>query len=231
MATVTNQIAKKETTDDGTVTRDTYYLVAQWEVGNYTLRFDANGGSLGRTNKIENVAYNTAISEPSLSLPISGSFAPTRPGHFFLGWSEEKVAPSANDADFDGKIFAASSLKPTGVALAATPKMPESDKTVYAVWKIDTSKTLVTFDTGEGGSPIKDQAYGAAETTYTAPFNPTRPGYTFDGWFMPTIWAAMLVSRIRVLVRPSPQVCVAVRLSLLPNGRPTQTRATPSITT
>ena len=86
VATVTNQIAKKETTDDGTVTRDTYYLVAQWEVGNYTLRFDANGGSLGRTNKIENVAYNTAISEPSLSLPISGSFAPTRPGHFFLGW-------------------------------------------------------------------------------------------------------------------------------------------------
>ena len=182
VATVTDQIAKKETTDDGTVTRDTYYLVAQWEVGNYTLRFDANDGSLGRTNKIENVAYNTAISEPSLSLPISGSFAPTRPGHFFLGWSEEKVAPSADDADFDGKIFAASSLKPTGVALAATPKMPESDKTVYAVWKIDTSKTLVTFDTGEGGSPIKDQAYGAAETTYTAPFNPTRPGYTFDGW-------------------------------------------------
>ena len=67
VATVTDQIAKKETTDDGTVTRDTYYLVAQWEVGNYTLRFDANDGSLGRTNKIENVAYNTAISELSLA--------------------------------------------------------------------------------------------------------------------------------------------------------------------
>ena len=49
---------------------DKYYLVAQWEVGNYTLRFDANGGSLGNVRSIEDIAYGTNLN--TLSIPISG---------------------------------------------------------------------------------------------------------------------------------------------------------------
>ncbi|MCI8469039.1 MAG: hypothetical protein HFJ75_06080 [Eggerthellaceae bacterium] len=179
-ADISSQIARKETADDGTVTRDTYYLVAQWEVGNYTLRFNANGGSLGRTNKIENVAYDTVISSLR-NIPTSGTFAPSRPGYFFMGWSTEPVKPG-DAANYEGKIFKKSDLtEAAGVTEVASPTMPESDLTVYAVWQTDHSKTLVSFDS-DGGSPVKDQAYSAAETSYTAPLNPSRSGYTFVKW-------------------------------------------------
>ena len=52
LSDVTTQIAKKDVKMDGdkpadpeVILQDTYYLVAQWAPGNYTVRMNANGGS------------------------------------------------------------------------------------------------------------------------------------------------------------------------------------------
>ena len=61
-------------------------------------------------------------------------------------------------------------------ALPAT--MPAGDMTIKAQWSIN--RYTITFDTG-GGSAIAPitQDYG---TQITAPADPTREGYTFNGW-------------------------------------------------
>ncbi|MCI8608370.1 MAG: InlB B-repeat-containing protein, partial [Firmicutes bacterium] len=60
---------------DQTVQHKTYYLVAQWEIGNYTLHLDANGGSYGSVKEIADVTYGTNIG--NLGLPTSGRGIPT----------------------------------------------------------------------------------------------------------------------------------------------------------
>lgn len=58
--------------------------------------------------------------------------------------------------------------------------MPAKDMTVKATWTVKTY--TLSFDTA-GGSAIKDitQAYN---TDVTAPVNPTKEGYTFNGWLV-----------------------------------------------
>ena len=70
-----------------TITRDTYYLVALWEEGQYTVKLDANGGSLGNVKNFEGIKYDTNLN--TLKLPDSGRGIPSRPGYFFCGWSEK----------------------------------------------------------------------------------------------------------------------------------------------
>ncbi|MCI8633627.1 MAG: InlB B-repeat-containing protein, partial [Lachnospiraceae bacterium] len=172
VADISEQRAIKEVNAEGITTRDTYYLVAQWKEGEYTLRLDPNGGSAGNVRSIENVKFQTNVG--SLNIPVSGRGIPTKPGYIFQGWSE------ANDND-PAKIFKFAQGV-SGTAVAA-PIMPSSDKTIYAVWKEDTNKFVVSFDSN-GGSRISDQAYlTATATKYDAFLKPSRTGYTFDGWF------------------------------------------------
>ncbi len=170
---VTTQQAIKFNEDRTQVIRNRYYLVAQWEVGNYKLKFDANGGSLGNVRSIEDVAYNTNIG--TLPIPTNGRGLPTKAGSIFQGWSES----SANDVT---KMFKAADG--IGGTLVAAPTMPASDKTIYAVWKADTSKFVVSFDT-DGGNKISDQEYvKASATSYATFLTPTKPGYKFEGWYV-----------------------------------------------
>ncbi|MCI8609612.1 MAG: InlB B-repeat-containing protein, partial [Firmicutes bacterium] len=156
--------------EDTAVVHKTYYLIAQWKIGNYTLNLDTNGGSYGNMRNIPDVAYGTNIG--NLGLPTSGRGIPTKPGYIFQGWSEN----SGNNSGSNFKPVA-------GVTASATaPTMPASDKTVYAVWKADSSKFVVTFDT-DGGNKIKDQAYQTSTATnYQEIPTPTKAGYTFTGW-------------------------------------------------
>ncbi|WP_296010983.1 InlB B-repeat-containing protein [uncultured Adlercreutzia sp.] len=171
VAEVTDQRALAEKNDEGLITRDKYYLVAQWEVSSHTLKLDANGGSLGNVKSIEGVTYDAGIGD--LNLPTSGRSIPSKPGYFFAGWSE------SNDNDIE-KIFKAA---PGYTAKAEAPAMPDSDKTVYAVWVADTSKFVVSFNS-VGGSKITDQAYATATAkNYNSFSKPSRTGYTFAGWY------------------------------------------------
>ena len=183
----------------GTETGNKEYW-AKWEINQYTITFDTNGGS-----EIAPITqdYGTAITAPA---------DPTRKGYTFKGWDKEipKTMPAENimvkaqweinqyaiTFDTNGGSEIAPITQDYGTAITAPadptrkgytfkgwdreiPKtMPAENMTVKAQWEIN--QYTITFDTN-GGSEIAPitQNYG---TKITAPADPTRKGYTFKGW-------------------------------------------------
>ena len=173
---------------------------AQWEINQYTITFDTNGGS-----EIAPITqdYGTEITAPD---------NPTRKGYTFKGWDKEipKTMPAENITakaqweinqytitfDTNGGSDIAPITQDYGTEIAAPDNptrkgytfkgwdkeipetMPAENITVKAQWEIN--QYTITFDTN-GGSEIAPitQDYG---TKITAPDNPTRKGYTFKGW-------------------------------------------------
>ena len=173
---------------------------AQWEINQYAITFDTNGGS-----KIAPITqdYGTAITAPA---------DPTRKGYTFKGWDKEipKTMPAENitvkaqweinqytitfdtnggseiapiTQDYGTKITAPADPTRKGYTFKGWDKeipktMPAENMTVKAQWEIN--QYAITFDTN-GGSKIAPitQDYG---TAITAPADPTRKGYTFKGW-------------------------------------------------
>jgi len=173
---------------------------AQWEINQYTITFDTNGGS-----EIAPITqdYGTEITAPA---------DPTRKGYTFKGWDKEipETMPAENitvkaqweinqytitfdtnggseiapiTQDYGTKITAPDNPTRKGYTFKGWDKeipetMPAENITVKAQWKIN--QYTITFDTN-GGSEIAPitQDYG---TKITAPDNPTRKGYTFKGW-------------------------------------------------
>ena len=173
---------------------------AQWEINQYTITFDTNGG-----NEIDSITqdYGTAITAPA---------DPTRKGYTFKGWDKEipETMPAENitvkaqwkinqytiafdtnggseiapiTQDYGTKITAPDNPTRKGYTFKGWDKeipktMPADNITVKAQWEIN--QYTITFDTN-GGSEIAPitQDYG---TKITAPADPTRKGYTFKGW-------------------------------------------------
>jgi len=173
---------------------------AQWEINQYTITFDTNGGS-----EIAPITqdYGTEITAPD---------NPTRKGYTFKGWDKEipETMPAENmtitaqweinqytitfdtnggseiapiTQDYGTEITAPDNPTRKGYTFKGWDKeipetMPAGNITVKAQWEIN--QYTITFDTN-GGSDIAPitQAYG---TEITAPDNPTRKGYTFKGW-------------------------------------------------
>ena len=173
---------------------------AQWEINQYTIAFDTNGGS-----EIAPITqdYGTEITAPD---------NPTRKGYTFKGWDKEipETMPSENMTvkaqweinqytitfDTNGGSEIAPITQDYGTEITAPDKptrkgytfkgwnkeipetMPAENITVKAQWEIN--QYTIAFDTN-GGSEIAPitQDYG---TEITAPDNPTRKGYTFKGW-------------------------------------------------
>ena len=173
---------------------------AQWEINQYTIAFDTNGGS-----EIAPITqdYGTEITAPD---------NPTRKGYTFKGWDKEiprtmpvenitvkaqweinqytitfdtnggsEIAPITQD--YGTEITAPDNPTRKGYTFKGWDKeipetMPAENMTVKTQWKINQYK--ITFDTN-GGSEIAPitQDYG---TEITTPDNPTRKGYTFKGW-------------------------------------------------
>ena len=173
---------------------------AKWEINQYTITFDTNGGS-----EIAPITqdYGTEITAPD---------KPTRKGYTFKGWDKEipKTMPAENitlkaqweinqytitfdtnggseiapiTQDYGTEITAPDNPTRKGYTFKGWDKeipetMPAENITVKAQWEIN--QYTITFDTN-GGSEIAPitQDYG---TEITAPDNPTRKGYTFKGW-------------------------------------------------
>ena len=173
---------------------------AQWEVNQYTITFDTNGGS-----EIAPITqdYGTEITAPD---------NPTRKGYTFKGWDKEipETMPAENitvkaqwevnqytitfdtnggseiapiTQDYGTEITAPDNPTRKGYTFKGWDKeiprtMPVENITVKAQWEIN--QYTITFDTN-GGSEIAPitQDYG---TEITTPDNPTRKGYTFKGW-------------------------------------------------
>ncbi len=173
---------------------------AKWEINQYTITFDTNGGS-----EIVPITqdYGTEITAPA---------DPTRKGYTFKGWDKEipETMPAENitvkaqwetnqytitfdtnggseiapiTQDYGTEITAPDNPTRKGYTFKGWDKeipetMPAENITVKAQW--ETNQYTITFDTN-GGSEIAPitQDYG---TEITAPDNPTRKGYTFKGW-------------------------------------------------
>ena len=173
---------------------------AKWEINQYTITFDTNGGS-----EIAPITqdYGTELTAPD---------NPTRKGYTFKGWDKEipKTMPAENitvkaqweinqytiafdtnggseidsiTQDYGTKITAPDNPTRKGYTFKGWDKeipetMPAENTTVTAHWEIN--QYTIVFDTN-GGSEIAPitQDYG---TEITAPADPTRKGYTFKGW-------------------------------------------------
>ena len=183
-----------------TMPADNITVKAQWEINQYTITFDTNGGS-----EIAPITqdYGTEITAPD---------NPTRKGYTFKGWDKEipETMPAENitvkaqweinqytitfDTNGGSEIAPITQDYGTKITVPADPTrkgytfkgwdkeipetMPAENITVKAQWEIN--QYTIAFDTN-GGSEIDSitQDYG---TEITAPDNPTRKGYTFKGW-------------------------------------------------
>ena len=175
---------------------------AKWQINQYTITFDTDGGS-----EIAAITqdYNTAVTAPA---------APTKTGYKFVGWDKEIPAtmPAENitikatwqinqytlsfdlnggeseaisdiTADYNSDVTKPADPTRTGYTFKGwdpefTGKVPAANTTYVALWTVN--QYTITFDT-DGGSEIDPitQDYASA---ITAPENPAKIGYTFQAW-------------------------------------------------
>ena len=126
-------------------------------VSTVTVTFNANGGS----------NPPAAITATAGYVTIPSSY-PTRSGYTCIGWSTDPYATTA-DTLRNASFYA------------------DSDITLYAVWR----KNITLYYNSNGGSGAPQSATGYADAdgykTFTITSSvPTRSGYTFNGWWLPT---------------------------------------------
>ena len=158
-------------------------LTAKWTAKTYTVKFDANGGTVSPTSK--KATYDAALGE----LPV-----PTRTGYTFLGWFDKNgeevtsetifrnTATTTYTAKWEAKTYTVT-FNPDGGTVDPTEKevtfdaalgeLPTPTKTGYTFqgWK-DSTGTLVTADTVyqvEGDSTLT-AVWEAKEYTLTLDF-------------------------------------------------------------
>ena len=121
-------------------------LVASYKADPVRIEIDANGGKGGSVSQTVQKGTNVTLE------------APTKEGHLFKGWKDEKG--NSYPAGEDGKV----KITVTG------------DMTLTAVWKVRTF--TVTYVLLNGKTRTETAAYGQNVTLVEEP----RTGYTFVGW-------------------------------------------------
>jgi uncharacterized repeat protein (TIGR02543 family) len=175
-------------------------LYAQWTINQYTITFDTDGGT---TINAITQDYDTEVTGPS---------NPTKEGYTFSGWdvsipstipseditltatwtinqytitfdSNEGSDVASITQDYNTEVTAPSEPSRTGYTFSGwdvsiPTTIPSEDITLTATWTIN--QYTITFDT-DGGTTINaiTQDY---DTEVTGPSNPTKEGYTFNGW-------------------------------------------------
>ena len=144
-------------------------VTAQWEINQYTITFDTNGGS-----EIAPITqdYGTAITAPA---------DPTREGYTFIGW--DKAIPETMPAEnITLKARWKDTEKPTGEIIIGTNKWQEFlNKLTFGLFFKDTQTVTITAADNSGETVtveylLSDKELTKAEldgmtfTAYTAPF-------------------------------------------------------------
>ena len=132
----------------------TLYAVWQLVIETHTLTYDANGGTGAPASETQTYSV---LSPTSFTV---SSTQPTKTGHTFSGWS---------------------STASGSVEYAAGDSIPASaDKTLYAVWQINTYQVSFNANGGTGAPAAQTKTYGVDLTLSST--IPTRTGYNFLGW-------------------------------------------------
>ena len=132
----------------------TLYAVWEKEQTEFTLTFNANGGS-GAPSAM------TKTKGVALTIP---AISPTKTGYKFLGWSENKGATVAEYTFFS--------------------KFEKDEDTIlYAVWKLEkTDGYVITYDANGGiSAPLAEAVTPGATYTITSEIA-NYPTYNFIGW-------------------------------------------------
>jgi uncharacterized repeat protein (TIGR02543 family) len=129
-----------------------------WTPVTYTVRFDANGGTLAKGKKMSAQTFT-----PGKAATLRGN-AFTRKGYVFIGWAKRKDGPVAYK---NGQ-----SVKNLGKAGKTV--------TLYAVWAKAEYKVVFDASGGRGKMPVQKFKYGDAR--HLVPNQFTRDGYVFGGW-------------------------------------------------
>lgn len=143
------------------VNKGNHTLYAHWNVNEYTVTFDCNGGNAS--------SYGVSITDPITKKVTYDSiygifdFSVGKKGYTFLGWFTEKTG---------GTKITAKSIVQTA-----------QDHTLYAHWQVN--KYSVTFNLNDG---TPQESMYDKTVTYDQPYGylpneVTRVGYTLDGWF------------------------------------------------
>jgi len=134
-------------------------LFAKWAENSYKVIFHSNNGT-GETTAMEEFTYTE---EKALD---KNTFV--REGYVFLGWAKNKAATKADytDEQIVGRL--------SGKA--------NDEVHLYAVWSIQ--KYNITYVNLEGAENANDNpATFDAENNVITLYDPSKEGYTFEGWF------------------------------------------------
>ncbi|SDJ64949.1 Listeria/Bacterioides repeat-containing protein [Lachnospiraceae bacterium G41] len=133
-------------------------VYAHWKAHNYTVVFDANGGS----GNMDNQKREYDSTEPL----TKNTF--TKDGNTFMGWNTDKNGLGDGYSD---------------KAIANLTSEDDVEITLFAMWNPNAYK--VTLNEGNGTintGNITDYTYGVGAKLPTAS-DMTLTGYTFDGWY------------------------------------------------
>ena len=152
-------------------------LYAVWSGAGYTVRFDANGGTgymdpqtiaIGETRNLRTCAF-------------------ARAGYTFVGWALSPTKAEAKEVAYRD-----------GEAVRNLSTVNSADVPLYAVWMEDDNTVRITFD-ANGGSVAPNDYWDCVVGTAVEAFpTPTRPGFTFAGWWTAKTGGELVESIARV---------------------------------
>lgn len=131
-------------------------LYAKWIANNYTVSFNANGGTGSMTD--QSFAYDVTKNLTANSF--------SRENDTFLGWSTSATAETATYAN--------------GQSVSNLSAIADGRVTLYAVWRANTYE--VYFDGNGGSGDMLPQTIGRSDATQLNTNAYTRTGYSFAGW-------------------------------------------------
>ena len=154
-------------------------LTAQWQPGTYTVTFDAQGGTTSL--KSLPVVYGS-----NQNNKIDAATNPTKTDYTFLGWftrpqGGEQVYKTSNGSCYAGEYWS-NTWETAGTG--AVWRHP-GNVTLYAHWAY-TGTCVIIFDAQGGTTSLTSLpvVYGSNQNNkIDVTTNPTKEGYTFDGWF------------------------------------------------
>ena len=152
-------------------------IYAGWTANNYTLHFNKNNNSATGTMSDQTLTYDAQEANRKINKNIY-----TYTGHTFAGWNTASNGTGTAYTDEQ-----------------AINLVTEHNATVnlYAQWIAN--QYTVTYDAngGEISSPSKQVTYGS---TYGTLIEPTREGYTFDGWYTDNTYTTEVTSSTQVTI-------------------------------